>query len=213
MLQKPVSQDTYNESWAKNNPFWIYGHDEKAKRRSEGIAPYLLMEHFNLWDNKKVLDAGCGYGYLAKFLSEFGADVVGVDYSDYFIKNKVCNNVVQCDMTKLPFKDNEFELVISRENFEHLTVEQADRAFEEMVRVTNKWIYMTIWINHDPNASDEEVLTDLEKDPTHITFCTRNFWLNRFRSYIDNGIILRREDLETTMDWKNKKRCFVFEKI
>ncbi|MCF1193543.1 class I SAM-dependent methyltransferase, partial [Mangrovimonas sp. AS39] len=90
--QKPVDQSVYNALWAEQNKFWIFGFDEKAKRRSEGLAPYLLMDSFNLWDSKKVLDAGCGYGYLCKFLQEYGADVTGLDYSDYFVSNKVHNN-------------------------------------------------------------------------------------------------------------------------
>lgn len=211
MNQKPVDQSLYNEEWAKRNPFWVYGFDEKAKRRSEGIAPYLIMETFDLWDGKKVLDAGCGFGYLAKFLSEFGADVIGLDYSDYFVDNKVYQNIVKADMTNLPCKDKSFDLVISRENFEHLTVEQADQAFEEMVRVSKKWIYMTIWINHDKDASDTEVLSDLDSDPTHITFATRKFWLNRFQKYVDDGTLVRREDKEAVLDWKGKKRVFVYE--
>lgn len=211
--QKPVDQSVYNETWANENKFWIFGHTEKAKRRSEGIAPYLLMETFDLWDSKKVLDAGAAYGYLCKFLHEFGASVIGLDYSDYFLKNSVYNTMIKGDMTNLPFKDNEFDLVISRENFEHLTIEQADKAFAELVRTTNKWIYMTIWINHDPNASDEEVLSDTDSDPTHISFCTKNFWLKRFNQYVKDGIILRREDKEKILDWKHKGRCFVYEKL
>lgn len=212
MTQKPIDQSQYDAKWWNTNPFWIFGVDERAKRRSEGCAPYLTLETFEAWD-KQILDVGAGRGWLCKFLSEYGANVIGLDFSDYAIQNKVYDRITQGDMTKLPFEDKSFDLVISRENFEHLTVEQADEAFKEMLRVSRKWIYMTIWINHDKSASDEVVLEDTVKDPTHITFCTKKFWTNRFQQYIDSGKIVRREDKEAILDWRQKGRCFVYEKI
>lgn len=212
MNQEPIPQEEYGKQWWNNNPFWIYGHDEKAKRRSEGCAPYLTLEAFDAWESK-ILDAGAGRGWLSKFLSEYGADVAGLDYSEYAIENKVFDNLIKGDMTNLPFDKDSFDLVISRENFEHLTLDQSDKAFEEMLRVSKKYIYLTIWMNFDPNASDDIVLTDTDKDPTHITFCTRTFWNKRFIKYLDNGTLKQRADLEKVLDWKNKGRCFVFEKV
>lgn len=211
--QEPVPQEKYDELWwsGKRTVFWVEGVDEHGKRKTEGAAPALTLEAFG-WKSK-ILDVGCGVGWLCRFLQELDADVTGLDYSDYAIQHSVARNTTKGDMTKLPYDDNSFDLIISRENFEHLTVEQADAAFKEMIRVSKKWLYLTIWINTDPNASDTEVLTDLERDPTHITYCTKQFWINRFEEYIKDGIIIRREDKEKFMDWKNKGRCFVFEKV
>ncbi len=210
--QKPVPSDFYNKSWHDNNPFWIYGSDEKGKRRSEGIAPFLLMDTFDLWD-KKVLDVGAGKGWLVKFLREFGADVLGLDYSSYSVENSV-SNVILGDMTDLSrFEDNSFDMVISRENAEHLTIEQAEKAFSEIFRVTKKWVYITIWLTKDPEAKDDEVYTDLENDESHITVCTRKFWENKFQKFVDSGIIKERKDMEDILDWKKKGRVWVWEKL
>ncbi|MOA36187.1 Magnesium-protoporphyrin O-methyltransferase [compost metagenome] len=36
-------------------------------------------------ENKKVLDAGCGEGYLSRMIAKGGASVTGVDYSQNMI--------------------------------------------------------------------------------------------------------------------------------
>jgi SAM-dependent methyltransferase len=213
--QTPLSNEVYGEDYfaGKNCSSWKYGVSMEAKRRSEGIAPYLTMETFDLWDNKKVLDCGAGRGHLVSFLNEYGANTCGLDFSKYAIDNTVAHGrVILGDMTKLPYNDNSFHLVISRENFEHLTVEQANQAFEEMLRVSNKWIYLTICV--DPNSKDEDkVGTDFDRDLTHISYCSRIFWLKRFHYYTDKGLIKRDFEKEKIMDWRGYGRVFVYEKL
>ncbi len=215
MSQQPIPPSFYNEEWHKNNKFWIYGDNEAGKRKTEGDAPKLIMRTFTEpFQQLKVLDAGSGRGWLGLFLKELGANITCLDYSSWSVRHSVVPaDAILGDMTEMKFKDNSFDLVISRENFEHLTVEQAEKAFSELVRVTKRWIYMTIWLNFDPNAKDDEVLTDLENDPSHITFCTRKFWEKKFQPYIDAGIIKEDKAKEAILDWRGKGRVFVFEKI
>lgn len=213
--QQPIPPSFYGEEWHKTNKFWIYGDNEAGKRKTEGDAPRLIINTFSQpFKQLSILDSGGGRGWLSLFLKELGGDVTCLDYSDWSVKNTVVpGHSVLGDMTKMSFKDNSFDLVISRENFEHLTIEQADLAFPELIRVTKKWIYMTIWLNFDPNAKDDEILTDLDNDPSHITFCTRKFWENRFQKYIDMGLIREDKEKEAILDWRKKGRVFVFEKL
>ncbi len=209
--QEPIPADFYNEEWHKNNPFWIYGADEKGKRRSEGVAPFLIMDTFGLW-NKRILDAGAGRGWLVKFLREYGAKAIGLDYSQYSVDNSVAN-VQLGNMTFIEFPESSFDMVISRENFEHLTIEESDEAFKEMIRVSKEWLYLTIWLEKNPDAKDDEIYTDFDNDKSHITVCTRKFWENKFQKYIDQGIIIEDKEKEKILDWKNKGRVFVYRKI
>lgn len=59
-----------------------------------------------------VLDAGCGYGRL----SEWFSDYIGVDFSPDFIswaKEKYPNkDFIVADLRKLPFEDNSFDWVV-----------------------------------------------------------------------------------------------------
>jgi SAM-dependent methyltransferase len=91
---------------------------------------------------KKVLDAGCGYGYYSILLAEKGATVTGIDVSEKMVKlakdnaNKAsaqCQFFV-CDMQDLSmFASNTFDTVISSIVVSY--VDNLEKAFSEVFRV------------------------------------------------------------------------------
>jgi len=98
--------------------------------------------------------------------------------------------------------------VISREVLEHLTVLQVKQAVANMVRLSPKFIYVTTRFHPDP-ASLLDFTTQFDVDPSHITLLNKDmlrlmFILEGCRS---------RPDLEARMDWGNKGRVLVLEKI
>ncbi|MCK5060999.1 class I SAM-dependent methyltransferase [Candidatus Parcubacteria bacterium] len=92
----------------------------------------------------KVLDAGCGEGVLSFMIAEKGAVVIGCDISKLNIeKCKSLNNIfkfssnvkfIVSDLENLPFKDGEFDLVVSSHVLEHLP--DFDKGLKEIMRVT-----------------------------------------------------------------------------
>ncbi len=85
---------------------------------------------------KKILDIGCGSGFLIDILQEkIHAEFSGIDV----YKNSAKKNwrYKSCDITKgLPFKDEEFDLVIFGEVIEH--VPNPDKVLYEIRRVLKK---------------------------------------------------------------------------
>lgn len=84
---------------------------------------------------KKVLDIACGAGYGSSYLAGCGAvKVVGVDVSEsalaYACNHYTKDNLhfLQGDAVRLPFENNEFDVVISFETIEHIA------HFEEYVK-------------------------------------------------------------------------------
>ena len=75
------------------------------------------------YKNGKVLMLGCGDGYEMKILRDRGfTDITGLTYDRREFKNADDNKyskVVRGDMHELPFKDNEFDFVYSKETLEH----------------------------------------------------------------------------------------------
>ena len=76
-----------------------------------------LVRHYKLKDGAKILDIGCGKGFLLyDFLQVLPtAQVVGIDVSDYAIANakeEVKPFLRVGNAAKLPFKDYEFDLVV-----------------------------------------------------------------------------------------------------
>lgn len=86
--------------------------------------------------NHNILDAGCGTGLLAKKLQLFG-NVTGVDVSPEAIKyaKKRGINVRLASITKLPFKNATFDLVVSVDVLYHQKVKNDKIALLELKRV------------------------------------------------------------------------------
>ena len=72
----------------------------------------------------KVLEAGCGPGFLAKLLKDRGADVVGTDVSrvgaERTSRRGVPTQQVDLDTMRMPFDDQSFDTVVCNSNLEHL---------------------------------------------------------------------------------------------
>jgi len=93
----------------------------------------IWYEHFHryvlageLASGKRVLDAACGEGYGSAHLARTAKTVIGVDVSQAAIAHaskryRADNLEFQlADACNLPFKDDEFECIVSFETLEHL---------------------------------------------------------------------------------------------
>lgn len=77
----------------------------------------------------RVLDVGCSTGEFLRFIQPFFKEIAGVDISDAAIKKakaKGIEKVFQVDIEyqKLPFENNNFDLVFCLEVLEHLFSEK-----------------------------------------------------------------------------------------
>lgn len=89
---------------------------------------------------KSVLDIGCATGVLVKLQQERGVSIKGVDISDWEISNGITDRLYLGSATALPFKDNEFDFIISQDFMEHVHPDDCRRycsnrhALPKMVR-------------------------------------------------------------------------------
>jgi SAM-dependent methyltransferase len=140
---------------------------------STSIDRYVIS---NTWTKgKKVLDAATGQGYGAGILLSLGAtSVVGIDTDVDAVAN--ANNLLQskkahfqvCDIfdLKKDFNEDEFEVCVSLETFEHLPPEKINEYLQSLRTVTSetiiistpqrkveKWVYDggTHLYEYDPN--------------------------------------------------------------
>ena len=122
-----------------------------------------------------VLDVGASRGYICKHLeAELGIKAVAMDISEHAWHSRATDNFVLYDVRKAPwpFKDKEFDLVVSMSFMEHLTEEEIPTVMKEMARVSNR-AYLTITFEKTPQ--------DIDK--THRTFQSREAWLAKFKEY------------------------------
>ncbi|HEY2572420.1 MAG TPA: class I SAM-dependent methyltransferase [Verrucomicrobiaceae bacterium] len=99
-----------------------------------------MVKHYGLKPNARILDIGCGKGFLVHdFLKVLpGADVVGIDISEYAIEHampEVKDRLLVGNAVSLPFPDQSFDLVVAINTLHNLRIYDLDKALKEIERV------------------------------------------------------------------------------
>jgi len=154
-----------------------YGGYRYMEGRWEKVAR-AMAEHYELPSKPKILDIGCGKGFLLyDFLKVIpDAVVYGLDISSYALENskeEIRNRLQLGNATELPWEDNTFDLVFSINTFHNLHAYDLDHALREMERVgkSNKYICVESYRNQ------AEKTNLLYWQVTCEAFCTPKEWL------------------------------------
>ena len=108
-----------------------------------------LIDIYSLQDGAKILDVGSGKGFLLHELKSLNNtfEVRGLDISQYAIENCMEEISQYCEVgcaSKLPFSDNEFDLVISINTLHNLNLHKLWQAMSEINRVSNQHQYLCV---------------------------------------------------------------------
>lgn len=102
-------------------------------RRKDAYKPFVGM----IPKAGKLLDVGCGNGYLLKIAEENGLDPYGIDISREAVRlcsNLLSNGVVkQASATDIPVQNNEFDIITCLGTLEHIPT--PEDALSEIKRV------------------------------------------------------------------------------
>ena len=127
------------------------GHHYDGRWRKVADA---MVEHYGIKPGDKILDIGCGKGFLLYDFTQSvpGVEVTGVDISEYAIehgKEEVKSSLQVCNAQKLPFEDNSFDFVVSITTLHNLYNFELDSALREMERVgkNNKFLCVESYRN------------------------------------------------------------------
>jgi SAM-dependent methyltransferase len=121
-----------------------YTYDGRWRPMAQKIA-----DHYGLKPGMRILDVGCGKGYLLHEFTQVvpGVDVAGLEISEYAIehaKPEVKDAIRQGNATDLPFNDNAFDLVVSLGCLHNLANYDLDQAAREIERVSKGPKYIMI---------------------------------------------------------------------
>ena len=137
----------YSEDFWDGDRKYGYG-GYKYDGRWEAVAKKLI-EVYSLKENASILDVGCGKAFLLYELKKLlpNSRIAGFDISEYAIENakhEVKEALFVHDAkAPYPYKDNEFDLVISGMTIYNLPIYDFKKAIQEIERVgKDKYISM-----------------------------------------------------------------------
>ena len=132
-----------------------YGGYKFIPGRWKPVAEKLINE-YSLTNQSKILDVGCGKAFLLKELKLLlpELDVVGIDISEHGLNNaplELRDSLMrQKAQDKYPFKDNEFDLVISLGCLHNLQIFDLQKALSEIERVgKNGYVMLESYRNEE----------------------------------------------------------------
>lgn len=96
-----------------------------------------LIKSTNIKSGDRVLDIGCGPGNSSNIISETGAEVTGIDFSQKMVDVAIVNfpkiTFQQANAENIPTPDNSFDVVIANYLVHHLP--DPEKVFSEIYRI------------------------------------------------------------------------------
>lgn len=107
-------------AWDRVAPWWLSRYTARGDINREWIIDPVLQEFLGSVRGRRILDAGCGGGYLARLLARRGGTVHGVDVSAKLLaaaeaeeaKDALGIHYRRADLADLPFADGTFDATV-----------------------------------------------------------------------------------------------------
>lgn len=136
-------EKSIDQIYEENLRFWNTAWKRVAKPHKElPKLPYIheLTRKLKKYQVKKVLDLGCGSGWLSIFMSKYGFEIIGVDIAKPAVElgktwaqeDNVNVNFLVGDLLNLPFKEGSFDAVVCNSVLEHFRTDQAKTLLEKV---------------------------------------------------------------------------------
>lgn len=141
MMMKNMPSEDSIKRWDEFAETYAANHKEQGDPHKEVYLNPTLFVLMGDIKNKRVLDAGCGEGYLSRLMEKAGATVTAIDYSSKMVeiakkRTKLNLNIeiLQSNCEDLHLIEKEtFDLVVSNMVIQDL--ENYEQAFKEIYRV------------------------------------------------------------------------------
>jgi cyclopropane fatty-acyl-phospholipid synthase-like methyltransferase len=145
---------------------------------------HYLAENLPLQRDQKILDFGCAKGFVVKALKILDFDAYGVDISEYATKNAdgdirdYCRLVTGVRDRQL--YDQHYDWLLSKDVFEHIVEEELEFLLKKSVPYVDRMFAVIPVAAND--YSNEFIVPDYNRDITHVTIKSKEWWQDLFQS-------------------------------
>lgn len=147
-------------------PLLLLGKQEKINSQ--------LIDLLNMKASHRILDMGCGTGFVTKAISNHldaaeGGCAIGIDAAAEMIKGarkKRKSNTCRFELAaaeNLPFDDGSFDSVISTLFFHHLQLDLKEKAFAEAFRVLKSGGKLVVSDMHIPTTLSGALISHVSR--------------------------------------------------
>ncbi|MBS3097433.1 methyltransferase domain-containing protein [Candidatus Woesearchaeota archaeon] len=149
--------------WLRRGNEYCNEFQKKGYETLEIFFQDLAIKELKKLKFNSIFEAGCGFGWnIKRFKKEFPkARVGGLDFSHTQLfngKNKYIRDdsilLTEGDATRMPFKDNAYDVGFSLGVFMNINKKKIDKAINEMVRVCKKYI---IHLEYDEDNTTDDL--------------------------------------------------------
>ncbi len=142
--------------------------------------------------SERVLDVACGPGIVAEALAPLVREIVGIDATpemirlarERFEKARLTNGRFEVGLAEaLPFKDAQFDQVVTRLSFHHFPdINVILSEIRRVIRPEGRLIVADVLSSDDPEESALHNSLEQLRDPTHVRMLARMELLQAIRS-------------------------------
>ena len=177
-----IMQNIYNELFSHGY------HRDPDKSHSITLCKHAISR----LDFKSVLDVGCAKGRAVHYMRTHHKDSKGLDISDVAVAEaqKMGRPCFQGSITDIPFPDNSFDLVLTTDTLEHVWVDQAEKAIDELFRVAKKFLAIKVATDYTAwkyskykrkHSAFKSSGLNSELEDLHLTIKDIDWWMNEFK--------------------------------
>lgn len=168
--------------------YFLHARESFIGRLFQNITAFYRSIVIKLCLNPKTcLDVGCGTGRLIKYLRLLGVEAYGAEISKTALEMvlpSVRKYVKEGNILALPYKDNEFDLVVTFDVLERVERSKSRLAVEESVRVSSKFILHKIYTHENG-----WVRMMHKRDFSRISVFLRKYWDNLFSTIKEIAVL------------------------
>lgn len=154
-LEMESGTDRLVAQWESNARAFAQLIDRQGTPHHRQILNPCVEKLLGSVQGKKLLDAGCGEGYLSRYYAQRGAEVLGVDVSAKLIE--ICRTEAKHENLRVEYRrgdictldfirDKEYDIVLC--NLVLLNVPNLDNAMKELTRVLKRGGHLVFSVVH-----------------------------------------------------------------